>query len=411
MNMTLILTPDGYKSPVALANGDDVCAFDLSTGTPIVNAIENIEPVDYAEWCRWWQVEDEVPPFTWYRINGSLLLFREQSVWRNGINVCHARDLVVGDEIYDDADNAVRIASVEPVEDHSLIWYRFDISGDHSYIVDGLTVHNASRFWVGGTGTWDSSTTTNWAASSNGTGGQSVPGSADFVTFDALSGGGTVTLNFGGTITLQAIAMGAFTGTWDNSVNNNNVTCSNTSQTFNISGSGARTIKLGSATYTINGNGVWNAGTTTNLTFIGSSATIVFAGNGARTLTGGGLTYGTISVSAGTSGGGLTISGANTIGTLSVSPPNYISLPTSGTNTITAMNCAGTSSSQILIQPSSVGSAASLTHSGSIGTYCALVGISCTGSPTASNSFDCGGNSGITITAPSPGGNLYGMVG
>lgn len=45
----------------------------------------------------------------------------------------------------------------------------------------------ASRFWVGGTGNWDAATTTNWAATSGGLGGASVPTSSDDVTFDSLS--------------------------------------------------------------------------------------------------------------------------------------------------------------------------------------------------------------------------------
>ena len=53
----------------------------------------------------------------------------------------------------------------------------------------------ASRFWVGGTGTWDASDTTHWAATSGGAGGQSVPTASDTATFDASSGGGTVTVN------------------------------------------------------------------------------------------------------------------------------------------------------------------------------------------------------------------------
>jgi hypothetical protein len=44
-----------------------------------------------------------------------------------------------------------------------------------------------TRYWVGGTGTWDSSTTTNWSASSGGLGGASVPTSADAVVFNNLS--------------------------------------------------------------------------------------------------------------------------------------------------------------------------------------------------------------------------------
>lgn len=45
----------------------------------------------------------------------------------------------------------------------------------------------ANRYWVGGTGNWDASTTTNWSASSGGLGGASVPTSSDAVIFDANS--------------------------------------------------------------------------------------------------------------------------------------------------------------------------------------------------------------------------------
>jgi hypothetical protein len=44
-----------------------------------------------------------------------------------------------------------------------------------------------TRYWRGGTGTWDATTTTNWSASSGGAGGASVPTSADAVVFDTLS--------------------------------------------------------------------------------------------------------------------------------------------------------------------------------------------------------------------------------
>jgi hypothetical protein len=45
----------------------------------------------------------------------------------------------------------------------------------------------ANRYWVGGTGNWDSTTTTNWSATSGGSGGASVPTSSDSVTFDSAS--------------------------------------------------------------------------------------------------------------------------------------------------------------------------------------------------------------------------------
>lgn len=50
----------------------------------------------------------------------------------------------------------------------------------------------ATRYWVGGAGTWDASTTTHWSTNSGGAGGASAPTSADDVILDDNSGTGTV---------------------------------------------------------------------------------------------------------------------------------------------------------------------------------------------------------------------------
>jgi hypothetical protein len=50
----------------------------------------------------------------------------------------------------------------------------------------------ATYYWVGGTGTWNSTSTTNWAASSGGPGGAGYPTILDDVVFDTSSGTGTV---------------------------------------------------------------------------------------------------------------------------------------------------------------------------------------------------------------------------
>lgn len=52
-----------------------------------------------------------------------------------------------------------------------------------------------ARFWVGGSGSWTSVATTNWAASSGGSSGASAPTTSDNVFFDTNSGTGTVTLS------------------------------------------------------------------------------------------------------------------------------------------------------------------------------------------------------------------------
>ena len=49
----------------------------------------------------------------------------------------------------------------------------------------------ATRYWVGGTGTWTNASTTNWSATSGGASGASAPTSADDVIFDNLSNVGT----------------------------------------------------------------------------------------------------------------------------------------------------------------------------------------------------------------------------
>lgn len=64
----------------------------------------------------------------------------------------------------------------------------------------------ASRYWVGGTGTWGD--TARWSTTSGGAGGASVPTNADDVFFDANSGGGTVTI--GGTA--KTLDLRGFTG-------------------------------------------------------------------------------------------------------------------------------------------------------------------------------------------------------
>ena len=64
----------------------------------------------------------------------------------------------------------------------------------------------ADRYWVGGTGTWDA-TTTNWAASSGGASGASAPTSVDNVFFDVNSNIGTGAF----TVTITAATCQDFT--------------------------------------------------------------------------------------------------------------------------------------------------------------------------------------------------------
>ena len=162
----------------------------------------------------------------------------------------------------------------------------------------------AARFWVGGTATWDAVTTTNWSATSGGAGGASVPGAADTVTFDALSGGGVVTVGAAYNPSVTSITMGAFTGTLDFATNSSNPTMA----TFNCSGTGTRTLNMGSGTWTLTGNNatIWTTSTSTGLTLNPGTSTIncTYSGSvGTRTITTSTTTLGRIgnlNISAGT---------------------------------------------------------------------------------------------------------------
>ncbi len=110
----------------------------------------------------------------------------------------------------------------------------------------------ADRYWVGGTGTWNTTSTTNWSASSGGASGASVPTASDSVIFDQSS---TYTVTLTGALTCLNFTVSAGT-----------VTFSSTG-TLNISG----LLSLVAAT-------VWNA--TGTITFAATSGTNTITTNG-----------------------------------------------------------------------------------------------------------------------------------
>jgi hypothetical protein len=72
----------------------------------------------------------------------------------------------------------------------------------------------ATRYWVGGTGNWDATSTANWATSSGGASGASAPTSADDVIFDAASNvtTGAFTVTVTGDTTTPALCNDFSTG-------------------------------------------------------------------------------------------------------------------------------------------------------------------------------------------------------
>lgn len=269
-------------------------------------------------------------------------------------------------------------------------------------------------FWVGGTGTFDTSTTTHWASSTGGsasscaaTGG--VPkNAADTATFDGSSGGGTVTVNTN--LSITTLNCGAFTGTIDWSANNNNLTLTGG---WNCSGTGTRTINMGNGTWTINPSGSgtpFNNGTTTGLTWNANSNTLNLTGTNSgqsTTFAGGNLTYGTVNFAPAGVQRQWVISGANTFANIGFTAPQTIIFPSGTTQTVTnGLSWNASSSTVTFIQSSSITSNATiaLNNATNVGSWLSLYNMNfTTNTPTFTSSFgiNC---SGATITSPTGGG-------
>lgn len=69
----------------------------------------------------------------------------------------------------------------------------------------------ANRFWVGGSGTWDTTSAANWATTTGGASGASAPTSADVAIFDASSGS-TYTVTLGESVAIQTLTANAAVG-------------------------------------------------------------------------------------------------------------------------------------------------------------------------------------------------------
>jgi hypothetical protein len=242
----------------------------------------------------------------------------------------------------------------------------------------------ATYYWVGGAGTWNATSTTNWASSSGGAGGAGVPTSVDDVIFDSASNAtaysvtvgtdavcqditvagplvGNVTfslattsrLNCFGSFTLPATGA-VWTGTGAAAINflatstgktitTNGVTLTVTAVVLNSSTGG---WTLGSAltttsTFTLT-SGSFNTSasnytlTCTSFTAqsaatINANASTIVCSIASPTFAGGGLTFYNISFTS-TSAGTISVTGANTFNDLTVATPVSIKTITFSAN-------------------------------------------------------------------------------
>lgn len=208
-----------------------------------------------------------------------------------------------------------------------------------------------TRYWVGGAGTWDAATTTNWSTSSGGVTGASVPTSADAVVFDTLSNATAYTVTC--TATQLRCAALTFAGplvgnvTWAGTAPlaiHGNFTLPATGLTRTYSG--VITYSGSSTGRTITTNGVALASVTT-VDGVGCGWTLASAldiGSGSITVTNGSFATSTFNFTA-TSSFAANNSNSRTVnfGSSTISTGNNISLGTTENERAAFTFSAGTS--------------------------------------------------------------------
>jgi len=148
------------------------------------------------------------------------------------------------------------------------------ITNLHNISALAIAVIPSGRYWVGGTGTWNTGTTTNWSQTSGGVGGAKVPTANDPVFFDQA---GTYTVTMTGALTCYNLTVSAGTVTF----------ATGTTPTLAVSGSMsliAGTVWNSTGTTTFNSTRTAGETITTNGTALNGSVTFNGVG-GAWSLT------------------------------------------------------------------------------------------------------------------------------
>lgn len=254
--------------------------------------------------------------------------------------------------------------------------YSFDLGGNDGW---NITAIPATRYWVGGTGTWDTTTSTHWSVTSGGTAGAPVPTALDDVYFNANSfttGGLQLTFN-NGSIYCKDLD---FTGLANNPL----------IRYYNETGD---LYIAGNATYNI------------NYTYVDptkySDYRIHMTGNN-KTFNGAGCTFPTVCIE----GANTTIVGNNTFMDLNFEGvTKTINITADSTQTTNRLGVLGTVSAPITIQSTSAGSHYHISCPlMATFNYCSIQ--DCTGlggaTFTAYNSTNVSGNTGITFLAGNP---------
>lgn len=278
----------------------------------------------------------------------------------------------------------------------------------------------ANRYWVGGAGTWSSTNTANWSATSGGAGGATVPVSTDDVIFDANSGTGTVSTALSITVNsllldngnLITVSLGAaLVSNTSVNIRQGTFTTNNYNVTANFLSSNSanvRAINLGSSNVTLSISTPVNFGTTSNLTFNAGTSQINVT-HTAPVFNGDGQSFYNVSFTS-TGITTATINGSNTFNNLSITGKTAVGIG----SVIVSDN--QTINGTLTLSPGTNATMRTFVRSDTIGTTrtltCAAVAsltdidfrditIAGSAAPVSGTRLgDCKGNSGITFDAP-----------
>ena len=148
----------------------------------------------------------------------------------------------------------------------------------------------ANRYWVGGSGTWNGSSTANWSATSGGASGASAPTTSDTAIFDSLSGTGTCTTASGAVCTAATFDSATLTLLLGANLSvTNTFTLTKgvisldiydlTSASFSSNNTNTRSVSFGTGSIKLTGSGinVWAVNNATNFSFSGDPRVILTA--------------------------------------------------------------------------------------------------------------------------------------
>lgn len=289
----------------------------------------------------------------------------------------------------------------------------------------------STLYWVGGSGTWDSSSTANWSTSSGGASGAGPPVAGDTVNFDSGSGTGatvtvaasaaaaTVTVNKSDLKLLHGAANTSFctgtltltSGKWD--TGGYDLTLG----AFSSSNSNTRTVTFGASQITISGGAgtAWNTATNSNLTVTLNTATVTFTSLSGPSIAGGltnlnGMSF-VITGDAATLGGGPTLAALTVTGRNAKTASCYFSAPWTVTGVCTIGGNTTQGVNRLLVGSNVVGTQRTITA----GSYVINgdvdfqdINLAYSGAASWTNSGsafigDCGGNGGaVTTNATTP---------